>query len=63
VEVDLAIEQSREVGLVVDEGEARRMAGLVLDEDVEVAVGPEVVAQDGAEQGEAADVALAAEIG
>ncbi|MEZ5360892.1 MAG: hypothetical protein R2748_00775 [Bryobacterales bacterium] len=49
MEVDVAVEQGREVGLVVDERETWSLSRIILDEDVEIAIGTEVVAQYRAE--------------
>src|SRR5207244_3684330 len=56
-----ALQQSRELPFNSDEVEARNGAGLELDEHINVTIGPEVVAKDRAEQGQARDVVSRAE--
>jgi hypothetical protein len=46
-----------------EECQARHMAGLELDKNIHIAVGTEIVSQDGAEEGQPSDVVSPAEIG
>src|SRR5437867_13093487 len=62
-EVDPAAEDLCELLLDVEESEAEPCARLELDEHVDIAVGPEVIAQDGTEQGETPNVTSAAKLG
>src|SRR5450830_752894 len=62
VQIDLAPEELTEFALQIDElKEADARVGGELDEHVDVALGAEVVAQHGSEEGEATDAAAAAE--
>ena len=56
-----AMQQSRELALDADEFEARNIAGLELHQDVDVAVGAEIVPKDGAKQSQPCDVMPSAE--
>jgi hypothetical protein len=58
-----ATKESRELVLQPNETESRNMPGLELHEHVDVAIGAEVVPQDGAEEGESPDVVAPAELG
>jgi hypothetical protein len=61
VELDALVEEVGELSLQAEEGQAGDVAGFELDEDVDIAVRAEVLAQDRAEEGEAADVVPATE--
>jgi hypothetical protein len=62
-EIDaMAAEDARELFLDIEDAETDHLAGLEVDEDVNVAVWPEIVRQDGAKQGEFADVIPPAEL-
>lgn len=63
VQVDGSAEDGGEFVLHGEEREAGGGAGLELDEDVDVAVGAEVIAEHGAEESEAPDAVAAAEVG
>src|SRR5512136_241818 len=63
VQVHAAPENGRELLLQVEEGKTRDVAGLELDQDVYVALRPEVVAQDGAEECQAPDMMAPAKVG
>lgn len=63
-EIDGPIEQGFEFGFELDFfDEAAFGGGLVGDEDVDVAIGAEVVAEDGAEEGEFGNLPALAELG
>src|SRR5258706_13709227 len=62
-EVDAPAEDLCQFLRDVEEREARGLARLELDQNVHVAVRPEVVAQDRAEEGEPTDVMAPAEVG
>ena len=55
------MQQSRELALDADEVEARNMADLKLHQDVDVAVGAEIVPKNGAKQSQPRDVMPSAE--
>jgi hypothetical protein len=62
-EIDaMAAEDARELFLDIEDAETDHPAGLEVDEDINVAVWPEIVRQDGAEEGEFADVMPPAEL-
>src|SRR5712691_4109824 len=62
-EIDAApAQESRELLLQPDEGQAWHVAGLEFDQDIDVAVWPEVLTQDGAEQGQPPDVVPPTEV-
>ena len=58
----MATEDAPELFLDIEDAETDHLAGLKVDEDINVAVWPEIVRQDGAEQGEFADVIPPAEL-
>src|SRR6185295_1302371 len=58
-----ASEERGELVLETNETQSRHVSGLELDEHVDVALGPEILPQDGAEQGQPADVIAPAELG
>jgi hypothetical protein len=49
--------------LQVNKGEARGMPWFKLHQDINIALGGEIIPQDGAEQGQLANVVLLAELG
>src|SRR5690349_960459 len=61
VQVDAASENPRELILHGEEGETRRAPREELDEHVDIAVRPEIVAQDRSEERELPDAVTAAE--
>src|SRR5262245_30248198 len=63
VEVHLPAEDLAELFLNGEKGEPRHVPWLELDQDVDVALGPEVLPQHRTEEGEPADVVLATEGG
>lgn len=63
VEINPASEQIGQFPFDGEEGQPRRPPRLELDEEIDVAVGAEIVAQGGTEEREAADPVLASEGG
>lgn len=62
VQIDLAPEHRGQLVLQLEERESRSLPGLELDEDVDVALRPEVLAENGPEQRELADRVALAEV-
>src|SRR6266849_229276 len=62
VQVDAAPQDRGQLILHPEEGEPGRLTRFELDEDVHVALGREIVAQERAEEGQAADVVATAEV-
>jgi hypothetical protein len=58
----MSAEDAREFFLDIEDPETDDLAGLEIDQDVNVAVWPEIVRQDGAKQGEFANVMAPAEL-
>ncbi len=63
VEIDAPAENTGELIFEIEQFPPRGAAILELNQDVYIAVGPEVLSQDGAEEGEAADMVSPAEVG
>jgi hypothetical protein len=63
VQVDATADQCRQLVLQIDEGKPRHMTVLEFHEDVDVAIGAEVVSQHGTEERKPPDVMPSAKIG
>ena len=63
MQVNPAAHEPREFVLEVDHGEARHVPGIELDENVDVTLWAEVVAENRAKEGESPDVVTTTKVG